>query len=105
MKLIKRNGSETVFDREKIIAAITKANGAVDEDDKITTEKIAEVALTVENKCLRMMRAVTVEEVQDLVERALMELCAYKLAKAYITYRYRRALFLMITYIRLRNWK
>ena len=92
MKLIKRNGSETVFDREKIIAAITKANGAVDEDDKITTEKIAEVALTVENKCLRMMRAVTVEEVQDLVERALMELCAYKLAKAYITYRYRRAL-------------
>ena len=92
MKLIKRNGSEAVFDREKIIAAIAKANNAVDDDDRITEEKIAEVALGVENKCLRMMRAVTVEEVQDLVERALMELCAYKLAKAYITYRYKRAL-------------
>ncbi len=92
MKLIKRNGSEAVFDREKIIAAIAKANNAVEDDDRITSEKIAEVALGVENKCLRMMRAVTVEEVQDMVERALMELCAYKLAKAYITYRYRRAL-------------
>ena len=92
MKLIKRNGSEATFDREKIAAAIAKANAAVDEDDRITEEKIAEIALGVENKCLRMKRAVTVEEVQDLVEKSLMELCAYTLAKAYITYRYKRAL-------------
>ena len=92
MKLIKRNGSEVTFDREKIAAAIAKANAAVDSDDRITEEKIAEIAVGVENRCLRMKRAVTVEEVQDMVEKSLMELCAYTLAKAYITYRYTRAL-------------
>ena len=92
MKLIKRNGSEVIFDRQKITAAILKANAAVEEDEQITLGKINKIAANVENKCEKLGRAVSVEEVQDLVENELMRSGAFILAKAYITYRYKRAL-------------
>ena len=92
MKLIKRNGSEEIFDREKIAAAILKANEAVDEDEQITKGKINKIAAHVESKCEKLGRAVSVEEVQDMVENELMRSGAFILARAYITYRYKRAL-------------
>ena len=90
MKLIKRNGSEVLFDKKKISAAIRKANEAVESDDRITEGDIVSVTDKVESICLAMSRSVGVEEVQDLVERELMKLGAFTLAKAYITYRFRR---------------
>ncbi|MBQ9070170.1 MAG: anaerobic ribonucleoside-triphosphate reductase [Clostridia bacterium] len=92
MKLIKRNGSEEIFNREKIAAAIIKANEAVDEDERITKGKINKIAAHVESKCEKLGRAVNVEEVQDMVENELMRSGAFILARAYITYRYKRAL-------------
>ena len=92
MKLIKRNGSEVTFDREKISAAVRAANLAVDEKYRISDVDIENIALVVENTCLALGRSVGVEEVQDLVEREIMKLGAFDLAKAYITYRYKREL-------------
>ena len=92
MKLIKRNGSEVIFDREKIIVAVTKANEAVSENQRISTEDIENIALEVERLCLTMVRSAGVEEIQDLVEKEIMKLGAFDLAKAYITYRYKREL-------------
>ena len=92
MKLIKRNGAEEIFNREKIVAAIIKANEAVDEDERITVGKIKKIAATVEARCEKLERAVSVEEVQDLVENELMRSGAFILARAYITYRFKRAL-------------
>ena len=92
MKLIKRNGAETIFDREKIAAAVRKANEAVDEDERITVGKINKIALAVESRCEKLGRAVNVEEVQDMVENELMRSGAFILARAYITYRFKRAL-------------
>ncbi len=92
MKLIKRNGSEAIFTRSKISAAIAKANDAVEEYERITDSEIEAIALRVEEQCAKLHRSVSVEEVQDLVETELMAKSAYVLAKAYITYRYKRAL-------------
>ena len=92
MKLIKRNGAEVVFETSKIVAAITKANNAVDEEYRISEKEIASIAKQVEKACLKMKRSVGVEEVQDLVERQLMKTGSFVLAKTYITYRYSRAL-------------
>jgi ribonucleoside-triphosphate reductase len=92
MKLIKRNGSEAIFTRAKIAAAIAKANDAVEEYERITDSEIDAIALRVEEQCAKLHRSVSVEEVQDLVETELMAKGAYVLAKAYITYRYKRAL-------------
>ncbi len=92
MKLIKRNGSEVVFNRNKIAAAVAKACAAVEECHRITDEDIENVAKTVERLCHGMPRSAGVEEVQDMVEKELMKLGAYDLAKAYITYRYKREL-------------
>ncbi len=92
MKLIKRNGSEVIFDREKIAAAVRKANNAVNEASRISDENIENIALEVERLCLTMVHSAGVEEVQDLVEREIMKLGAFDLAKAYITYRYKRQL-------------
>ena len=92
MKLIKRNGSEVIFDREKISIAVAKANEAVDEQYRISNEDVENIALEVERVCLTMVRSAGVEEIQDLVEKELMKLGAFDLAKAYITYRYKRAL-------------
>ncbi len=92
MKLIKRNGAEVVFEKEKITAAVIKANEAVDASDSISESEIRRITDRVEKKCEKLHRAVSVEEVQDMVEDEIMRLGAYKLAKAYITYRYKRAL-------------
>ena len=92
MKLIKRNGSEVIFDREKIAIAVTRANEAVNESQRISAADIENIALEVERLCLTMVRSAGVEEIQDLVEKEIMKLGAFDLAKAYITYRYKREL-------------
>ena len=92
MKLIKRNGSEAIFDKEKIRIAIQKANAAVDEQDRITDLQIGKITEKVTKACTKMTHSVNVEEVQDMVERELMDIKAFVLAKKYITYRYTRAL-------------
>ena len=92
MRIIKRNGSEEVFEREKIESAIRKANEAVEEDERITVGKIRKIAAQVEARCEKLGRATNVEEVQDMVENEIMRSGAFILARAYITYRYKRAL-------------
>ena len=72
MKVIKRNGTEVVFDITKIIAAITKANDVVEENERMTPMQIRRIAESVENSCLSMNRALSVEEIQDLVEHLAM---------------------------------
>ena len=80
MKLIKRSGAEVVFDKEKISDAVIKANGAVEENDKISASDISKITDRVEKKCEKLRRSVSVEEVQDMVEDEIMRLGAYKLA-------------------------
>ena len=92
MKLIKRNGSEVTFDSEKIYIAVEKANMAIDEKERISEREIRRVTEKVTRRCEKMKRAVSVEEVQDLVERELMATGNFILAKTYITYRYTREL-------------
>ena len=92
MKVIKRNGSEVVFDITKIIKAITQANAAVEEEARMTPMQIKRIAEAVELNCIRMNRAPGVEEIQDLVESQIMAHGAYEVAKKYITYRYTRNL-------------
>ena len=92
MKIIKRNGSEATFDSDKIYNAISKANASVKEVDRISEEKINEIVKTVTATCEAKNRACNVEEIQDLVEDGLMACGAFTLARAYITYRYARAL-------------
>ena len=92
MKLIKRNGAEVVFDSGKIYAAVEKANAAVVEQERIPAAQIKKLTDRVTKKCEKLSRAVSVEEVQDMVERELMALGAFTLAKTYITYRYTREL-------------
>ena len=91
MKIIKRNGSEAVFDADKIVAAITKANNAT-ESAKLTQEQIHDIADYVEYKCQKMNRAVSVEEIQDMVENQIMATGAFELARRYVRYRYQRTL-------------
>lgn len=92
MRIIKRNGSEVVFDIEKIIAAITKANSAVSLDVCMTTTQIRHIADSVEKSCVELGRSPAVEEIQDMVEQQIMAHGAYEVAKQYITYRYTRSL-------------
>ena len=92
MEIIKRNGSEATFDIVKIIAAVTKANNVVSEDERLTPMQIRRIAESVENSCLSMNRALSVEEIQDLVENQIMAHGAFEVAKNYITYRYTRTL-------------
>ena len=92
MKIIKRNGTEALFDSAKIYSAVEKANAAVDESCRITPEQIQTVTDKVSEKCESLSRTPSVEEVQDLVEREIMALGAFTLAKTYITYRYTREL-------------
>ncbi len=92
MKLIKRNGSEAIFDSQKIFSAVEKANLAVTESDRIKDSDIRKITDKVVKKCEKLGRAVSVEEVQDMVEREIMALGAFTLAKTYITYRYTREL-------------
>ena len=92
MKIIKRNGTEAVFDIEKIVSAITKANESVEEGARMTPLQIRRIAEFVELSCLKMNRSPAVEEVQDLVEYQIMAHGAYEVAKNYVTYRYTRSL-------------
>ncbi len=90
MKIIKRNGSEATFDSEKIVAAITKANNS-EEGTRLSPEQIHDIADYVEYKCNKIGRAVSVEEVQDMVENQIMATGAFDLAKHYVQYRYQRS--------------
>ncbi len=92
MKIMKRNGSEAVFDISKIIAAIEKANITVKEEERLNQPQILHIASTVEEKCKEMHRAPSVEEIQEMVESLIMECGAYEVAKRYIRYRYTRNL-------------
>ena len=91
MKIIKRNSSEEVFNGEKIVNAVTKANNAC-ERKYLTAEQIRDIADYVEYKCMKMGRAVSVEEIQDMVEDQIMAKGAFELARRYVKYRYNRSL-------------
>ena len=92
MKIIKRNGTEVAFDISKIVMAISKANIEVDEKVRLTPVQIDRIAESVEVACEEMGRSPSVEEIQDLVEKAIMSHGAFEVAKEYITYRYTRNL-------------
>ena len=92
MKIIKRNGSEAVFDITKIIVAVSKANKEIDERQRLTNEQIRTIAANVEGACVAMGRAASVEEIQDLVEKQIMGQGTFDVAKEYICYRYTRSL-------------
>ena len=92
MKIIKRNGSEAVFDISKIIAAVTKANNVVASNQRLTKEQITTIADDVAQECQSRNHAMNVEEIQDLVEDAIMQTKAYEVARKYITYRYVQSL-------------
>ena len=92
MKIIKRSGSEDIFDAAKIVAAIRKANNSVLDYEKLTADQIEEIASNVETACENMKRSPSVEEIQDMVENQLMNKRAFTVARNYITYRYKRAI-------------
>ena len=92
MKIIKRSGTETVFDITKITAAIMKANREVPASERLSLQQIQEISDNVEQMCLDMKRSPNVEEIQDMVENQIMNNRAFALARKYITYRYTRAL-------------
>ena len=92
MKIIKRNGSEAVFDISKIISAVGRANKTVAEGERMTQEQIVAIASAVEAECVSMNRAPSVEEIQEMVETAIMGVGAFEVAKQYIRYRYTRSL-------------
>ena len=91
MKVIKRNGSEVEFDKNKIIVAITKANEA-NVSHELTPNQIMEAADYIEYKCDKLNRAASVEEIQDMVENQIMANGAFEVAKEYVRYRYQRSL-------------
>ncbi len=92
MKIIKRNGSEAVFDITKIISAISKANKVVPEAQRLTKQQIIEISDHVQEVCYARGHAMNVEEIQDIVEDAIMATGAYEVARKYITYRYVQSL-------------
>ena len=92
MKIIKRNKAEVEFDQSKITAAVTKANNAAKENERMTPIQIERISDSVTKQCEKMGRALSVEEIQDLVEKQIMAHGAYEVAKLYITYRYTRTL-------------
>ena len=92
MKIIKRSGSEDVFDIRKIEAAIRKANESVIDYEKLEEKQIQEILANVEKACENMKRSPSVEEIQDMVENQIMNQRAFNVARNYITYRYKRAL-------------
>ena len=92
MNIIKRNGTEVVFEPQKIANAVTKANNSVGENSRLTAEQIQKITDSVTETCKSMGHAPAVEEIQDLVERQIMAQGAFDVAKNYITYRYTRSL-------------
>ena len=92
MKIIKRNGAEVPFDITKIITAVTKASDSVGGQSRLTKDQINGIADAVTDQCQSLNRAVSVEEVQDMVENQLMDIRAHDIARHYITYRYVQSL-------------
>ena len=92
MKIIKRDGTEVEFNVDKIIMAVTKANNRVEAPQKLSELEINSIGKHVQDIASELTRALTVEEIQDLVENDIMSLGKYELAKRYITYRYNRSL-------------
>ena len=93
MNVIKRSGKEVIFNSKKIYDAITKANESIDDKEfRLSAEQIELVTDKVEKECNSIGRAVSVEEIQDMVEEAIMHTGAFKVAKSYITYRYKHEL-------------
>ena len=92
MKIIKRNGAEVPFDITKIITAVTKASDSVGGQSRLTKDQITQIASDVTDQCQSLNRAVSVEEVQDMVENQLMDIHAHDIARHYITYRYIQSL-------------
>lgn len=92
MKIIKRNGQEAIFDEVKITNAIIAANKEVVETDRLSEEDIDNITNDIKYKCQKIIRALSVEEIQNLVEDELMKLNAFSVARKYITYRFQRAL-------------
>ena len=88
MKIIKRNGSEAIFDLSKIANAIEAANKEVPEDERLTARQIEYAALNVEDACKAAGHTVSVEEIQDMVEDEIMALDKFEVARKYIIYRY-----------------
>lgn len=92
MKIIKRDGTEVGFDAAKIVTAVTKANNRVEAAHKLSEAEIVSIGEYVRKLAEELTRALTVEEIQDIVEKEIMRLGKYELAKRYITYRYNRSL-------------
>ena len=92
MNIIKRNGTEVVFDNSKIVAAVEKANIEVPEIERLTKKEIEDITNSVEEECSSMSRTLNVEEIQNLVEDEIMKREHFSVARKYITYRYKRAL-------------
>ena len=92
MKIIKRSGTEEIFDVSKILIAIRKANDEVPAGERLSEEQIQRIVTEIEHHCATMKRSLSVEEIQDLVENHIMKEAAFSVARKYITYRYQRAL-------------
>ena len=90
MKIIKRSGMEVDFDVTKIAAAVRKANNSVVDYEKISEDEIVKLSETIENACSNMQHTPTVEDIQDMVERGIMEMRGYEVAQIYVRYRYKR---------------
>ncbi len=92
MKIIKRSGTETEFNSEKIVAAVEKANKEVPEPERLSEDDIEDIAGSIEGKAAKLNRILNVEEIQDLVENRIMDKKKFEVARKYITYRYKRAM-------------
>lgn len=92
MKIIKRNGEEVIFDVEKIVTAISKANNEVPASEQLSAQQIKAMALDVKKLCEQEKHEMNVEAIQDLVEDAIMKAGSFEIAKKYITYRYQHQL-------------
>ena len=92
MKIIKRNGADVPFDITKIITAVTKASDSVGGKARLSREQITDIAAAVTDQCQALNRAISVEEIQDMVENQLMDIKAHDIARHYITYRYIQSL-------------
>ena len=92
MKIIKRSGAEAIFDANKLAQAVKKANDSVVEAERLSYHQIAHIVEKVEKQCLAVNRSLNVEEIQDLVENAIMREQAFSVARNYVRYRYEREL-------------
>lgn len=92
MKVIKRNGTEVDFDRNKIVAAIGKANAEESPLHQLSDYQIEAIAIKIEKEVSTITHAVNVENIQDMVEKGIMEMRGYEVAQKYVRYRYKREL-------------